>query len=442
MFATSFPDVDNQHVSSSQVVSGPSASQASSAAYVSPIDRINQEIRRKNVAAAQAASGPHNLLSEVDSSSYYSDPWDPSSVILSSGDVGVSANNFCTCGLSSAVAAPSSPSLAPMASPSSMKQSGGGMVSEKCPFCGKKLATITFTFSGASPVRQRRRSSVRDPQPSSPDNRSRTTRGNRIPSLSLPGAVPVSGNTPVSSSSPKAGTGEYIVSSVMDLEPRHAQALLQTTPQLRLLSPASTDMQGGAGNHQGLIQSPRDLIQLVVNVTTGDNGSTGPGDVSTSSKQDNSSANAARSLLDYQMSLVRDRANAQAASELASLLWVLAHEMSLEEFGIVESEVFSAVFGLVHDSESKERRMAGLAAVDALLAAPSADEEKKAIKFANTLSNGLRATHGGAGGDYEFLSSVSKALGHMATRTANVDFVESEVTRALEWLRTGRSDRR
>ena len=228
----------------------------------------------------------------------------------------------------------------------------------------------------------------------------------------------------------------------MDLEPRHAQALLQTTPQLRLLSPASTDMQGGAGNHQGLIQSPRDLIQLVVNVTTGDNGSTGPGDVSTSSKQDNSSANAARSLLDYQMSLVRDRANAQAASELASLLWVLAHEMSLEEFGIVESEVFSAVFGLVHDSESKERRMAGLAAVDALLAAPSADEEKKAIKFANTLSNGLRATHGGAGGDYEFLSSVSKALGHMATRTANVDFVESEVTRALEWLRTGRSDRR
>ena len=82
--------------------------------------------------------------------------------------------------------------------------------------------------------------------------------------------------------------------------------------------------------------------------------------------------------------------------------------------------------------------MAGLAALDALLAAPSADEERKAIKFANTLSNGLRAAHG----DFEFLSAVSKALGHMAKRTANVDFVEAEVTRALEWMRTDRSDRR
>jgi hypothetical protein len=70
--------------------------------------------------------------------------------------------------------------------------------------------------------------------------------------------------------------------------------------------------------------------------------------------------------------------------------------------------------------------------------APSADEERKAIKFANTLSNGLRT----AKGDFEFLSAVSKALGHMAKRTANVDFVESEVTRGLEWLQTERSDRR
>jgi FKBP12-rapamycin complex-associated protein len=141
--------------------------------------------------------------------------------------------------------------------------------------------------------------------------------------------------------------------------------------------------------------------------------------------------------LDYGASLVRDRANQQAATELSSLLWILAHEMSLEDYGAVESEIFTSVFALVHEAEN-ERRMAGLAALDALIDAPSADEEKKAIKFANTLSNGLRSAHG----DYEFLSAVSKALGHMATRTANVDFVESEVTRALEWLRTERSDRR
>ena len=111
--------------------------------------------------------------------------------------------------------------------------------------------------------------------------------------------------------------------------------------------------------------------------------------------------------------------------------------MSIEDFGTVESEVFKLVFALVHSTD-KDRKMAGLAALDALLYAPSADEEKKSIKFANTLSNGLRV----ANGDYEFVSAVSQALGHMALRTANVDFVESEVTRALEWLRTERSDRR
>lgn len=76
--------------------------------------------------------------------------------------------------------------------------------------------------------------------------------------------------------------------------------------------------------------------------------------------------------------------------------------------------------------------------MDALLAAPSADEERKVIQFANTLSQGLR----NGAGDFEFLSAVSKALGHMARGSSNVDFVESEITRALEWLRTDRSDRR
>jgi hypothetical protein len=199
-------------------------------------------------------------------------------------------------------------------------------------------------------------------------------------------------------------------------DPQHALAMLQSTPQLRILSPTSTDMNlsGRAGDRN-----------LFLQLFSGDNkDATVP--MTNSSGFD-----------EYKQSLVRDRANHQAASELASLLWVLSHEMSLEDYGIVESDVFSSVFGLVHSSE-KEKRMAGLACVDALLAVPSADEEKKAIKFANTLSTGLRAAHG----DYEFLSAVSKALGHMAQRTANVDFVESEVTRALEWLRTDRSERR
>lgn len=45
------------------------------------------------------------------------------------------------------------------------------------------------------------------------------------------------------------------------------------------------------------------------------------------------------------------------------------------------------------------------------------------------LSNGLRVAHG----DFDFLFAVSKALGHMARRISNVDFVEFEVSQALEW---------
>jgi hypothetical protein len=213
----------------------------------------------------------------------------------------------------------------------------------------------------------------------------------------------------------------YVVKE--ELEPQHALALLQSTPQLRVLCPASTDMQasGHARN--------RNLLQRLVPAIVLAEGNSNPSSATTPHKSNHL-------LAEYKASLLRSQSNQQAAAELASLLWVLAHEMSLEDYGAVESQVFTSVFGLVH--ATNDSRMAGLAALDALLAAPSADEEKKAIKFANTLSTGLRAAHG----DYEFLSAVSKALGHMASRTANVDLVESEVTRALEWLSTERSDRR
>lgn len=197
--------------------------------------------------------------------------------------------------------------------------------------------------------------------------------------------------------------------------PEHARALLSATPRLRIISQASTDMHGaGELSSKGILG-----FMLPVSAPNGANPNENGGKK------------------DYQASLVRLRANQQAAAELSSLLWTLAHEMSLEDYGSVENEVFKAVFALVH-SQDGSRRMAGLCALDALIDAPSSDEEKKAVKFANTLSNSLRTAHG----DYEFLSTVSKALGHMATRTVNIDFVETEIVRALEWLRTDHSDRR
>lgn len=197
--------------------------------------------------------------------------------------------------------------------------------------------------------------------------------------------------------------------------PEHAEALLQATPHMRHLTPASTDMQGA-----GHLNNPRGFLGIIL-----------PDRSHVDDKNITLS-------VDYRTSLAREKANQQAASELASFLWILAHEMSLDNYGAVENEVFTRIFSLVHSNTDAASRMAGVAALNALIEAPSADEEKKAIKFANNLSSSLRSPNG----DFEFLSAVSKALGHMAERTTNVDFVESEITRALEWLRSDRSQRR
>lgn len=204
--------------------------------------------------------------------------------------------------------------------------------------------------------------------------------------------------------------------------PEHAKALLNATPHLRHLSPASCDM-----NASGNLNSSRGLLSLFSNSS-----SPNPGNVEATTAP---TINGGK--VDYRTFLTRDKANHQAAAELSSFLWVLSHEMSLDNFGTVENEVFTAIFGFVHSSNAS-KRMAGVAALDSLIESPSADEEKKAIKFANNLSSSLRAPYG----DYEFLSAVSRSLGHMAMRTTNVDFVESEITRALEWLRSDRSQRR
>jgi hypothetical protein len=215
--------------------------------------------------------------------------------------------------------------------------------------------------------------------------------------------------------------------------PRHAEALLRVTPQLRIISPASRDMNVVvASNTDNFFSFFNMSVQRNSNSTSNPDISVGNGvSTKTISTQGISDVTS-----DYKTSMKRDIANQQAAEELASLLLTCSHEMSLEDFGIVESETFTSIFGFVHSLHDMDRRMAGIAALDALVEAPSADDEKKAIKFANTLSGGLRS----ARGNYEFLSAIAKALGHMARK--NVDFVESEITRALEWLRTERSDRR
>lgn len=359
---------------------------------LSPLTEIIQDLRRKNVVTAAAASGPQ--MSLLDSS----DPWGSSE----------------TLGMAEEPGGQSSPLSygAPCACQS--------RVSPR-----RRASWFGLGYSSPSPVRPSaniRQQRYRESTESELSGREDSTcadcgriRGGAQENVDGLGGVPARSPRLMRLSSWLDGTRTERVES-----PQHAEALLLDTPQLRIISQASIDMQGSGGG------SSKGFLGLIIQGAS-TNGS-GKADGGVGSRM---------STLDYRASLVRDRANQQAATELSSLLWILAHEMSLEDYGSVESEVFTAVFALVHSQET-ERRMAGLSALDALIDAPSADEEKKAIKFANTLSNGLRSAHG----DYEFLSAVSKALGHMATRTANVDFVEAEVIRALEWLRTDRSDRR
>lgn len=403
--------------------------------YTSPITTINQEIRRKNMAAAASFHSAVTGTLAAGSNNNSTDPWeemDASGEPVSGGEESSSALHQslteCRCRTRRRMSSVgywklSSPPRNNLLTKESSLDSAAAVATNICPRCGKKLSILL-----KQPQQQQQQS------------------GFAWSSRSNTGVFSIR----------NADKNSISNINLMD-DPRHAEALLQSTPQLRLLSPASTDMQG-AGNYPNkhnifaiVIQAAVDRTTLATTSTaqhhhhyysTGNQAGVGATQVHHHAMSEASPSSTAASIgggmSEYRASLVRDRANQQAAAELASLLWVLAHEMSLEDYGTVESQVFTAVFALVHATDDKERRMAGLAALDALLMAPSADEERKAIKFANTLSNGLRAAHG----DFEFLSAVSKALGHMATRTANVDFVESEVTRALEWLRTERSDRR
>ena len=74
----------------------------------------------------------------------------------------------------------------------------------------------------------------------------------------------------------------------------------------------------------------------------------------------------------------------KAATELASFIEVLSHEMTLEEFASAEAEAFKEIFKLIHSTDPV-KRMSGVRAVDALILVPSSDEDKKTIKFANNL---------------------------------------------------------
>jgi hypothetical protein len=394
----------------------------------SPLYEIIQELKRKNsvIAAASAGTHPITMFDNV-----RSDPWGSSSddmfgaVLDDDSTTGLSIAATCTCHN------PNRRSFQSIGSRARRRPSWDVRYSESKKSVGfsNPARNTSGTYDASSEAPQDFGEVAECPDCGKPySTDARNIRRSSRTELQILSAI----HNPIS---PRQLRMNYWLDSprIERLEaPQHADALLQVAPRLRIIIPASTDMNVAYASSSNNIFG---FLLPAVTPPTNQNVSQSDqkfGRVS----QNSSSQGRSNTLPDYNESLKRDRANQLAAEELASLLWTCAHEMSLEDFGIVESETFSCVFGLIHSSDSLDRRMAGMAALDALIDAPSADEEKKAIKFANTLSGGLRTAHG----NFEFLSVISKALGHMARK--NVDFVESEISRALEWLRTERSDRR
>jgi len=215
----------------------------------------------------------------------------------------------------------------------------------------------------------------------------------------------------------------------------HAEDLIKIAPHMRYISHNSLDMDGvltAAGGVKLCSVLPSPFFQNCLNPADSSSGAESWSAGKSSEKRQKVPSDAVVA------SILSQRLNQQIAAELASYVAALAHEMPLEEFASVENTLFTKIFSLVNSKDSTvSDRMSGIFAMDHLLDVSSSDEEKKAIKFANNLSNSLRAS-----GDYDFLAAATRALGRMAMGSANADFVEFEVSRALEWLKSERPDRR
>ena len=131
-----------------------------------------------------------------------------------------------------------------------------------------------------------------------------------------------------------------------------------------------------------------------------------------------------------------------------------------ESFSKFLTELNRRVFELVSSSDPNHT-VGGILAIDELIDVPS-EKNEKIIRFANYLrmvfssskrSGGSSSSGGGSSGsgqqqqgatDSETLRLASRALGHLARSggSLTVDFVEFEVTRALEWLQSDRFENR
>ncbi len=101
--------------------------------------------------------------------------------------------------------------------------------------------------------------------------------------------------------------------------------------------------------------------------------------------------------------------------------------------------VHSRAIELANSAENHEK-LGGILVINELIDIPVKENETKIIRFANC----LRGVFPSPTADPDTLKLASKALGHLARAggTMTADFVEFEVTRALEWLQNERIESR
>eukprot|EP00605_Chrysophyceae_sp_TOSAG23-4_P001470 GSChrysophyteH1.ASY1.ANO1.1606.1 assembled CDS len=127
-----------------------------------------------------------------------------------------------------------------------------------------------------------------------------------------------------------------------------------------------------------------------------------------------------------------ERRQARAAIDIRSHLEAAARELSLVRFANFENELYSSIFLNIVSGDTISEKLGGVLAIRELILCTSAAAEQKVITFANTLSNALKVNT-----DYKLIELAAVALGDMARSSpvAQVDYVETELDQALDWMR-------
>ena len=125
------------------------------------------------------------------------------------------------------------------------------------------------------------------------------------------------------------------------------------------------------------------------------------------------------------------------ANTLSKCVNAYRKDMSGETFTSFMTDLNKIIFDYV-SSNVRHEKLGGILAIKTLIEASNSESEVQVIRFANCLRVVFQQQSQHA--DAETLIPASEVLGHLAKAggTLTVDFVQFEVTRALEWLQSDR----